>query len=193
MVAETTEAKKNGTVDPEGFVEVQIDRPSLKFENDTKREGNDEIYTGQAYQGYLAAYFDFGERLDEETEELRATGAYVLQLTKPGKAFDRDGKPIKRAIGEEVLLWPNVRLDQAIAAAAGVEAKLAAQHPTHMIHMRITPIKRAPFKNKAGVTQRMWQFKVEVAPRPVVRAGKTALGLLAGSAAAPKLIDDNVS
>jgi hypothetical protein len=191
-VKEAKTLETNG-VDADGFVEIQLNIPSLKFELDTKREGTDEIYTGQVYQGLLAGYRKFGDSVDSETGELREQAAFVLSLTKPGKAYDREGKPIARKIHDEVLLWPNAQINQAIAtvAANGMTAEQAAMHPTHMLHLKIKPIKRSPYKTRDGKIQKMWTIKVSNGTSVARKDSKVAFGALSPVIDVPALQAQN--
>lgn len=171
---------------PEGFEKIQIDRPSYQAENFLQRvEGTKrEVYTGPPLQGYLAAAVDFGDQTDQETGETRRMTAFVIKCTAPTKAFERipgnaDGKLIEVPAGGEVLLWPNVRLVQAIEAACGIDATKAANHPTHMIHLWIMPLSREPFKSQqTGEDRRMWSFDVRAQPQAVLRKGAVVLNIL---------------
>ncbi len=192
--ATTTEAKtdkKNGAPPPEaevnakvekddGFVEVILDRPALNFELELQREGKNEIYKGSPVQGLLLACLRLGLREDDDGKVKELT-AYIVKLTKPAKAYTREGGDVAVECkpGDEVLMWPNAKLDQAIILATGCDtAAEAANNATHAMHIRVEPLSRVPFKGKNGEAQRMWNFKVSVHPKPVPRDTKSAIGVM---------------
>lgn len=181
MSNETKSDKTQATSD--GFVEVKLDRPSIKFENFTTRDEKNpkrELYTGTPIQGKLLAALDLGDQPADDDGEIKKRIAYVVQLETPATAFDRAGQPVKLAAGDEALLWPNAMLDQAISVAAGVSAVEAASHPTHAIRVKITPLYREP--TPKDPSRRMWHFKVAAHPEPAKRVG-SAFNVLSGIAA----------
>lgn len=175
-----SDVKQNVKGGADEFVEIKVDRDSLKFELFTARDEknpNLEKYNGMPVEGFLVAFLDMGERLDEETGEMKATQAFVLELTKPTKAINMAGEVVDKKIGDEVLLWPNAMLNQALRLATGVQdLRAMASHPSHMIKIRVTPIHREPIKGDAK--KKMWRFKTEAVPRPFPRVGKNAYGIL---------------
>ncbi len=194
MAAATTEAKtdkKNGAIPPEGevntsaqvekddFVEIVLDRPSLNFENFLQRDGKNEIYKGDPVEGLLLASLKLGIRENDDGTVKELT-AYILKLSKPAKAFTQESvdTPVDCKAGDEVLMWPNAKLDQAIALATGMKAADAANHPTHAMHIRVQPLSRVPFKAKNGDAQRMWNFRVSAKPTPVLRDKKSVIGVM---------------
>lgn len=194
MATETTETKTKTTTAngpqaasvasaPERFARVQIDRPSFSPESFLQREeggSKKEIYKGPALQGYLASFIDLGQQADDDGT-LRAMTAYVVVATAPTIGFDRNEERVEVKIGDEIILWPNTKLDQAIQAATGATPRDAATHPTHMVELWILPLSRDPHKSKGGEARRMWTFDVRMEPTPIPRkTTKVALNVLAG-------------
>lgn len=160
MTQVTQEVKsKNGNGAPveDEFVDYVIDRPSFKPELFTKRDEKNpekEVYTGLPVQGYWIGHGSMGNIVDQTTGEEREAFAYIVRLTAPTRVKDRSGDTIEAKKGDEIYVWENAQLKQALPPAA-------ANHPDLCVHMKVTPLFRSPMK---GQNKKLWQFKFQMAP-----------------------------
>jgi len=83
----------------------------------------------------------------------RAWDAFVIRVTEPGLAQDRDGEVVETKVGQEVLIPATYVLAQFMSRAAG--------HPTLGFKVFIKPKK----KIEIGGGQSMWQYKLGVNPK----------------------------
>lgn len=166
-----------------GFQKVELDRPSFKAELFLSKKPGSliETYEGPICQGYVVGHVEMPEMLDTETGEMRAWYCYVIELTAPTKAVDRNVQK-DMSLGEQVLVAETAQLRQAIPQAV-------ANHPTHMLHVQIKPISRAPMPDDA--TRRMWKTDVLVHPVPVPRkkalSGNSVIASMLASAKTAQL------
>jgi hypothetical protein len=156
---ETKTAKKNGqtAAAEDEFVEYVIDRASFKPELFTKRDENKpekEIYIGLPVQGFVLGHVSMGKIYDEEKDEEREAFAYVFKLSRPTKVKDRSGDVVEAKVGEEIYVWENAQMKQAVPPTA-------ANHPAMCLHIRVTPLFRAPLP---GEKKKLWHFDFKLAP-----------------------------
>lgn len=158
------------------FVDFVIDRPAFKPEVLTERSTDDvnkEIYVGPAVTGYVVANAKLGEALDKQTGELRDVYAYIFKLSKPAKVTNREGKMFDAQPGDEIYVWENAQLLQAIP-------REVANCPTHVLHTSIYRSGTFRGPNPSDKTQRMWSIKVANAkvnpvPRSQIQSGASVI------------------
>jgi len=166
-----------------GFRKVELDRPTFKAELFlTKAAGSlVETYEGPICQGHVVGHVEMPEMLDESTGDMRKWFCYVLELTAPTKGVDRD--VVKDlGIGDQILVAETAKIKQAIPADV-------ANHPTHMLHVQIKPISRAPMADDK--TRKIWHTEVFVHANPVPRkqalSGNSVIASMRASAKTAQL------
>lgn len=185
-MADPVTQKNRPTVEhkaPEGFIEVKLDLPSFKPELFTRREPgtNVELYTGDPLQGVVTEFLNFGVRHNPDgSVQVDGDGvpkeieAIVVKLEAPLKCISRDKQIVEGRVGDEILLFMTARLYQAFTKATRHPVSVVGNHPTNMIRIWCLPTKRTPMPNDDQ--KKLWDYKFQVHPTPVKRAGAQQLG-----------------
>ena len=149
--------------------EYVIDRPSFSPESLSERDPNKpkiELYKGPPVQGLWFAHRSLGIKEDDSGRS-RNLFAYFVKLTMPCIVFDREGTKIDAKVDDEIMVWETAQIVQAIPPAV-------ANHPTHVVHMRMVPQFRAPHPNDAQ--KKMWTFKFYPSKKNPIVSRKSIVG-----------------
>ncbi len=146
----------------EEHTKLDIDSASFKPELYTKRDDKDpskQVYTGLPLKGFPLAYMQFGmmkemddngrPKVDEHGNPIvRPALGYLWLLTGPLKT-QKNGEPHESKPGDRIIVWGNAQMKQGVRPPA-------ANHPSKVIHMIVTPIYKGNHPTKKNQT--MWRF-----------------------------------
>jgi len=166
MAKNKEEVQQNGT--PEGWAEVKTDRPCWKPEK-----------SKCSVKGILLGVADMPAGANG-----RPWQAFIVKLTAPCIAFDREDVEVECEEGTEILMPSTHQLSQHLFRPAS--------HEKYAFEVYVEP--RDKIKTRGGS---MWRYKIAVNPKPILRSGEmrflasaSAKALPAHQAAEPG--DDNI-
>lgn len=149
---------------PANFESATPDKDWVTF-NTNRMIYKPDLCHEKAVRGYLLDYLEM-PAVDGDRE----WNTYIVKLTQPTIACDREGNVHPVAAGEEIMVPEVYDLEHCPAL------RTACENPEETYEVFLKPVERT----KIGGGKTLWRYDIKFAPKPTKRTGSLKLFMAAG-------------